>query len=314
MPLHLVRATEIKSGADQTAGALAAELPSEVIRASSSARRGEDEDPGGTARARVQNDRALTAPGGGVGAGRTGSRAGVRSRGRPDRDLVECCRRGVAFHHAHLSKQEKDLLRTRSGERRCTPRRAPPPSRRGSTYRLAESSSWRTTKFRVDVSADGGASGSRRTVRRGGVVRSRLGARGGRQDRDGRAAAAAFATVVSAFPRFEASCYRPGWRRRGQRGRRGPRPPVHRGGNSSDHKRRVRPADEHVRVERTVASAETHRRVEGGARALRDLGHVETRWVDKSQATRSSDDSGRAGRGMGADARRARVASQRASH
>ena len=44
----------------------------------------EDEDPGGTARARVRNDRALTAPGGGVGAGRRTGDEGTRFVGKRD--------------------------------------------------------------------------------------------------------------------------------------------------------------------------------------------------------------------------------------
>lgn len=111
VPLHLVRATEIKSGADQTAGALAAET---AVRGHSclifcpSRKR--------TRTLAVQLARAfettMPSPRREVASARDGlARAlAYAAEGTPDRDLVECCRRGVAYHHAHLSKREKDLV------------------------------------------------------------------------------------------------------------------------------------------------------------------------------------------------------------
>lgn len=111
VPLHLVRATEIKSGADQTAGALAAET---AVRGHSclifcpSRKR--------TRTLAVQLARAfettVPSPRREVASARDGlARAlAYAAEGTPDRDLVECCRRGVAYHHAHLSKREKDLV------------------------------------------------------------------------------------------------------------------------------------------------------------------------------------------------------------
>ena len=98
VPLHLIRASEIKSGADQTAGALAAET---AVRGHSclifcpSRKR--------TRTLAVQLARAfetaVPSPRREVASARDGlARALVyAAEGRPDRDLVECCRRAWGF-------------------------------------------------------------------------------------------------------------------------------------------------------------------------------------------------------------------------
>ena len=273
MPLHLVRATEIKSGADQTAGALAAET---AVRGHSclifcpSRKR--------TRTLAVQLARAfettMPSPRREVASARDGlARAlACAAEGTPDRDLVECCRRGVAYHHAHLSKREKDLVEDafRRGTLHtltCTTTLAAGVNLPARRVVILEGNYGNSASTYRQMAGRAGRAGQ---SDEGGVFRhpGRPGQRGGRKVARDAAAAAAFATVVSRLPRAsKPAATARGWRRRGQRGDRGSRPPVHRGGNSSDWQRRVRPADEHVRVERTVASAETHRRAEGGARA-----------------------------------------------
>ena len=287
VPLHLVRATEIKSGADQTAGALAAET---AVRGHSclifcpSRKR--------TRTLAVQLARAfetiVPSPRREAASARDGlARAlAYAAEGRPDRDLVECCRRGVAFHHAHLSKREKDLVEDafRRGTLHtltCTTTLAAGvnlPARRvvilegnygnsASTYRQMAGRAGRAGQSDVGES----------------FVIPAWGKGAGDKIATDTAAAAAFATVVSRLPALRSQLLPPG-----------------------DGDDEVNEAVAGLVLQciaagtlRTIKdgfdllmstfawSVPSHRpRLTAALKAalehLRDLGHVETRWVDKN--------------------------------
>ena len=111
VPFHLLRGTDIKPGADQTAAALAAETAVDghscLIFCPSRKR---------TRTLALQLasafETAVPSPSRQVAAAREGLARSlvVAGEGRPDTDLVECARAGVAFHHAHLSSREKGLV------------------------------------------------------------------------------------------------------------------------------------------------------------------------------------------------------------
>ena len=211
VPLHLVRATEIKSEPTRQRERSRRRLLSEVVVPHLLPVAEEDEDPGGTARARVRNDRALTAPGAASARDGLARALAYAAEGRPDRDLVEC-RRGVAFHHAHLSKREKDLVEDafRRGTlhtRMCTTtsRRGQPTARRVVVWRA-------TMQFRAtQIGSRRGERVAPESPTWGSRSSSRLGAKG-RVTRSRRTPPPPPRSRpwYPAFPRFEASCYRPG--------------------------------------------------------------------------------------------------------